>query len=218
MPARRSAHKTPSAGPRRPAAMRATAPSPRNRSAPEDTHAWTHRLTSPEATTRLGAAMAAHLTGGEVLALHGDLGAGKTQFVRGIAEGLGADPDQIASPTFVLIHEYQGRVPLAHIDLYRLTSPEELDHLGWADYLDGQWIVAVEWAEHAGANLPADRLTIRLEHRGARARLITCTASGPTSAHLLACIRADAQTAGRSATASSSSSRSRPRTPRKASR
>lgn len=221
MPTRRSAHKKSSPGTGRAtsaAPPRARGRATQSKSTSADPLLWTQRLSSPEATTRLGATIAAQLTGGEVLALHGDLGAGKTQLVRGMAEGLGADPDQIASPTFVLIHEYQGRLPLAHIDLYRLASPEELDHLGWADYLDGRWIVAVEWAEHAGPLLPDDRLVVHLQHRGARVRLVTCTATGPASAALLAKIRAAAQSGGRSASARPASPGPRSSPPRKASR
>ncbi len=133
--------------------------------------------------------MASQLAGGEILALQGDLGAGKTLLVRGVAEGLGASQEQIASPTFVLIHEYRGRLPLAHVDLYRIERAEELEHLGWSDYLDGQWVVAVEWAERAGRTLPSDRLTLRLEHRGPRARELTCIPSGPVAEALVQRLR-----------------------------
>jgi tRNA threonylcarbamoyladenosine biosynthesis protein TsaE len=83
------------------------------------------------------------LEGGEVIALYGDLGTGKTVLVRGIAGGLGAPMRMVSSPTFVLIHEYQGRLRLAHVDLYRLEDPSELLHLGLDDYLDGQNVLAV---------------------------------------------------------------------------
>ncbi len=125
-----------------------------------------------------------------MLALIGELGAGKTQLVRGLAQGLGAPREDIASPTFVMIHEYRGRCPLAHVDLYRVDSPGELDQLGWADYLDGRWIVAAEWADKAGTRLPADRLEIRLCHRSPTTRAATCTAFGPTADMLLARLRA----------------------------
>lgn len=143
-------------------------------------------LASPAATLRFGTRLAAQLHGGEVVALSGDLGAGKTHLIRGIAEGLGAAPANIASPTFVFVHEYRGRIPLAHFDLYRIETAEELDHLGWADYLDGRWVVAIEWAERAAALLPADRLEIRLDHRGPRTRVLTCTPTGPTAKVLAA--------------------------------
>ncbi len=141
---------------------------------------------SPEDTRRLGQRIGKRLRGGEMLALRGDLGAGKTVFVRGVAEGLGATQGDISSPTFVFIHEYRGRLPLAHIDLYRTESVLDLDHLGWADYLDGRWVVAVEWAEKAGPALPADRVEITLAHRTPTTRRITCRAIGADARRVLA--------------------------------
>lgn len=147
---------------------------------------WTAISRSPEDTRRLGQRIGKHLRGGEFLALRGDLGAGKTVFVRGVAEGLGASRGNISSPTFVFIHEYRGRLPLAHIDLYRTESVLDLDHLGWADYLDGRWVVAVEWAEKAGPALPADRVEITLVHRTPTTRRITCSGHGPEARDVLA--------------------------------
>ncbi|GKS59955.1 tRNA (adenosine(37)-N6)-threonylcarbamoyltransferase complex ATPase subunit type 1 TsaE [Nitrospira sp.] len=136
--------------------------------------------------------MARLLQGGEVVALKGDLGAGKTQFVKGLAQGLGAATREVASPTFVFIHEYRGRLPLAHIDLYRIEASEELDQLGWADYLDGRWVVAVEWPEKAENRLPADRVEIQLQHRTPRTREATCTAFGPAAQAVVRRLRRDA--------------------------
>lgn len=134
----------------------------------------------------MGQRIGKRLRGGEVLALRGDLGAGKTVFVRGVAEGLGAARGNVSSPTFVFIHEYRGRLPLAHIDLYRTESVRDLDHLGWADYLDGRWVVAVEWADKAGPALPADRLEITLVHRTPTTRRIMCSGLGPEARRVLA--------------------------------
>lgn len=146
---------------------------------------WTRLSRSPEETARIGERLAACLVPGTVLALTGDLGASKTTFIRGLASGLGADRQDVCSPTFIFIQEYRGRLPLAHADLYRLASPDELDHLGWADYLDGDWVVAVEWPEQAGSKLPVDRVDITITHRTKRARLITCRATGPQSRRIL---------------------------------
>lgn len=88
---------------------------------------WTLLSSSSQQTDRLGQALGRTLRGGETIALYGPLGAGKTALVRGIAQGLGAAPEAVTSPTFVVIHEYQGRLPLAHMDWYRITSLREPD-------------------------------------------------------------------------------------------
>lgn len=116
-----------------------------------------------------------------VVALVGPLGAGKTEWVRGLAEGLGVDPRAVASPTFVIASEYPGRRRLAHVDLYRLASEAELEAAGFLDLLAPGAVVAVEWADRFPAALPADRLEVRIE-RSAQApeeREITLEASGP---------------------------------------
>ena len=109
---------------------------------------------SAEATRALGAAWAARCAGGEVFALHGPLGAGKTELVKGLARGLGF-PGEVTSPTFSLLHEYLGgRLPLYHFDLYRLGGAEEAVRLGIEEYLEGGGVAVVEWPERiAGAGL-----------------------------------------------------------------
>jgi tRNA threonylcarbamoyladenosine biosynthesis protein TsaE len=105
---------------------------------------------SPEETTRLGAALGRALRGGEVIGLSGDLGAGKTQLVRGLAEGLDLPPDVIYSPSFTLVAEHEGRLRLNHIDLFRLGEPvEERDEeeIGLGDYLSPSGVTAIEWHE-----------------------------------------------------------------------
>jgi tRNA threonylcarbamoyladenosine biosynthesis protein TsaE len=152
--------------------------------------AW-HRLSKSVAETdRLGRRIGRSLQGGEIVALYGELGSGKTALVRGMAAGLGAPPQAVSSPTFVLIHEYRGRVRLAHADLYRLDSAAELPHIGLSDYDDGRTVTAIEWAEKAGHDLPADRLEIHLRHRSPRSREITFVPRGPRSRRLLARVRA----------------------------
>ena len=98
-------------------------------------------------TTAVGESLGKTLQAGAVVLLYGDLGAGKTAFVRGLARGIGADPDEVSSPTFTLVQEYAGpRMTLFHVDLYRL-EPAEIDDLGLEDLMSGQDVVAVEWAE-----------------------------------------------------------------------
>ena len=116
---------------------------------------------SPEETWALAAVLAEELGPGTVMALHGDLGAGKTCFVQGFAAALGID-EPITSPTYTLIGEYEGRLPLHHIDLYRLSGPEEALGLGLEEYFDANGITAIEWAERAEGLLPPDLLHIQI--------------------------------------------------------
>ncbi|MCC7243123.1 MAG: tRNA (adenosine(37)-N6)-threonylcarbamoyltransferase complex ATPase subunit type 1 TsaE [Acidobacteria bacterium] len=125
-----------------------------------------------EAETReLAARLAASLEPGAVLLLSGDLGAGKTAFVRGLAKGMGIDPDAVTSPTFTLVHEYRGgRLPLIHVDLYRLEVAD-LDDIGLDEALAGEGVVAVEWPERLARPVPG-ALEIRIQDRGANSRSI----------------------------------------------
>lgn len=146
---------------------------------------WQLVSPSPDHTDRLGRAIGSALKGGETLALFGPLGAGKTALVRGIAAGLGAPATAVSSPTFVLIHEYRGRLPLAHIDLYRLTTPRQIESIGLLEYLAGPTVAAIEWADKGQAILPSDRLEIVLHHDAVGSRTIQLAATGATSRRLL---------------------------------
>ena len=143
-------------------------------------------LSSRSKTASLGKAIGGALTGGEVLALIGELGAGKTALVRGIASGLGAPPDSVSSPTFVLVHEYRGRLPLIHADLYRLHTEADAEAIGLPDCFTGQAVTAIEWADRFPSLLPKDRLDVRLIHRSPATRTAQLTAHGPQSLRLLA--------------------------------
>ena len=123
-------------------------------------------------TEAVGATLAARLEPGSRVLLYGDLGAGKTAFVRGLAAGLGIDPEEVSSPTFTLVQEYRGRLSLFHVDLYRL-APGEVDDLG-LDALAADGVLAVEWAERL-PRADAGALHVRLEHAGEEARRITIT-------------------------------------------
>jgi len=159
---------------------------------------WQLLSTSHRHTDRLGQAIGRALRGGEAIALYGPLGAGKTALVRGIAQGLGASPTAISSPTFVVIHVYdQGRLPLAHVDLYRIRSPRELESTGLAEYFSGQTVTAIEWADKGLATLPQDRIDITLNHRAARSRTILLCATGPKSGEILALARAQYSKTGK---------------------
>lgn len=147
---------------------------------------WDLTSHSPHHTERLGHAIGRMLQGGETLALFGPLGAGKTALVRGIAQGLGAAPAAVSSPTFVLIHEYRGRLPLIHVDLYRIHSLPDLESTGLLEYLAGPAITAIEWADRGLTWLPKDRLEIELRHQAVGSRTIRLTATGIRSAALFA--------------------------------
>ena len=117
---------------------------------------------SPEETRALARSVVAGLPAGAVLALHGELGSGKTCFVHGVAQAL-AIARPITSPTFTIINEYRGNRPLYHIDLYRIRTPDEALDLGLEDYLDPDGITVIEWAERAGDLIPAAAVHIRFE-------------------------------------------------------
>ena len=124
-------------------------------------------------TMEFGRAFAEKLRGGEVIALYGDLGAGKTCLVKGLARGLGIR-QEITSPTFTIIHEYpDGRLPLYHIDLYRLDTPGEAVNLGIEDYLATTGVTVVEWAEKIESLLPAQTIRIHLTQVDEQTRQIT---------------------------------------------
>jgi tRNA threonylcarbamoyladenosine biosynthesis protein TsaE len=133
---------------------------------------------SPAETRALAARLGAGLRPGDVVALRGELGAGKTEFVRGLAAGLGVPEDAVASPSFALAYEYQGRLTLVHLDLYRLAkiTPEFLPDV--EDYLTGPQVMAVEWAERLGDLLPPEHLDVVLVITGEEERQITLTGHG----------------------------------------
>lgn len=115
----------------------------------------THTSHSEQDTRRIAADLAAALQPGAVVLLSGDLGAGKTAFVRGLAEGLGLDPGEVTSPTFTLVHEYRGgRLPLLHVDLYRLDRAD-LDEIGLDQDLAAEGVTAVEWSERLARPMPS---------------------------------------------------------------
>lgn len=113
-------------------------------------------------TQALGERLGRVLVAGDVVALTGDLGAGKTSFVQGLARGLGVR-GRVASPSFTIVNEHEGRLPLFHVDFYRLESARELDHIGFEDYFARGGVVVVEWADRFPEALPAERLDIRVE-------------------------------------------------------
>ncbi|MGF7088758.1 tRNA threonylcarbamoyladenosine biosynthesis protein TsaE [Kroppenstedtia sanguinis] len=119
---------------------------------------------SPEETRSLAQSVARGLQPGDVILLEGDLGAGKTTFAQGVATGLGIG-ESVDSPTFTLIKEYHGgRLPLYHMDVYRIQSPEE--ELGWDEYFYGEGVTLVEWASRIAPWLPEKRIQVEITHEG----------------------------------------------------
>ena len=138
-------------------------------------------LVVPEAgdMRALGEAVGSLLLPGDVVALTGDLGAGKTTFVQGAALGLGADRDNVTSPTFTLVKEYQGRVPIYHLDVYRLDRIQEVIDLGFEELLDPDGVAFVEWGDAIEGLLPEDHLEIALHTQDdGDTRSATLTATG----------------------------------------
>jgi tRNA threonylcarbamoyladenosine biosynthesis protein TsaE len=138
------------------------------------------RTAAEEETAAAGERLARTLSAGAVVLLYGQLGAGKTAFVRGLARGLGAVDDEVSSPTFTIIQEYAGTsLTLYHVDLYRL-EPKEVDDLGLDDLVEGGGIVAIEWAER-WSHRPPSAIEVRIEDRGEDQREIRIDAPRASS-------------------------------------
>lgn len=139
---------------------------------------------TPEDMERLGAALAPQLRAGLVVFLHGELGAGKTTFIRGVLRGLGFT-GAVKSPTYTLVEPYQlAGLTVYHFDLYRLNDPEELEFLGVRDYLEGSGVCLVEWAERGAGVLPVPDVDIAIE-REEEGRVVRLTSSTKNGAVLL---------------------------------
>lgn len=141
--------------------------------------------TSDEATRSIGRTLGQLIDVPVVIALVGPLGAGKTCLVRGLAEGLDVDARAICSPTFVLLQEYAGRLPIYHFDTYRLTSPDQFAALGPEEYFEGEGVSVVEWADRVPEHLPPDRLEIEITVVGPSDRRLTLWAAGTVPSRLL---------------------------------
>lgn len=130
---------------------------------------------SPKDTESFAEGLSKHLTGGEVIAFSGDLGMGKTCFVRGLARGLGFSGD-VTSPTFAIINEYSGgRLPLYHFDMYRISGWDDLYSTGYFEYCEAGGVCAIEWSENIEAALPDDVIRIEIRKNGDTERIITVT-------------------------------------------
>lgn len=142
---------------------------------------------SPAATLRFGKRLGGKIAGGSVIALMGELGCGKTLFTRGLCVGLGVSEKEVNSPTFAFVNEYRGRLPVYHIDLYRIDNIENGFEIGMLDYLARaeDSVIVLEWAEKALSLLPDDHLRIQFEVLSSRKRSLKLTACGEGSSALI---------------------------------
>jgi tRNA threonylcarbamoyladenosine biosynthesis protein TsaE len=125
-------------------------------------------------TEELAEGLGRLLKPGDVIAYRGGLGAGKTAFTRGLAKGMGLDPDEVSSPTFAILNVYKnGETELRHFDMYRVTTPASLDSTGFYDYLDGAGVLAIEWSENVAGELPQNAITVTIETLDENTRRIT---------------------------------------------
>ena len=129
---------------------------------------------SPEETERIGEELGRTLHAGSVVAYRGGLGMGKTAFTRGLARGLGCR-GRVTSPTFTIVNEYSGDIPLFHFDMYRLGGEDELFDIGWEDYVNRGSVCAVEWSENVEDAFYGDEVVVRFEKLGQTTRRITIT-------------------------------------------
>ncbi|MFH1102848.1 MAG: tRNA (adenosine(37)-N6)-threonylcarbamoyltransferase complex ATPase subunit type 1 TsaE [Pseudomonadota bacterium] len=141
---------------------------------------------SPEQTRAIGRKLGEAVKSGAVVALTGDLGSGKTVFVKGIADGIGkSDEDEVTSPSFALIHEYTGRLPLFHVDLYRIENCLEIGELGLEEILESGGVVAIEWADRIGDEALGDHIHAHFEMIDDASRNILLVANGTISVEIL---------------------------------
>jgi tRNA threonylcarbamoyladenosine biosynthesis protein TsaE len=154
------------------------------------TSSFHYASTSLEETARLGQAIAAAARARLVIGLSGHLGAGKTALVRAIATALDVPAEAISSPTYVLVHEYAGRLPVFHFDTYRLDNPAQFAALGVEEYFEGDGICLVEWADRVCDVLPEDRLDIRVTSTSESRRQFELIARGERSNRVLERIQA----------------------------
>ena len=143
---------------------------------------WTTR--SPAQTQALGRRLASALAPGDVLALCGDLGSGKTTFAQGLARGLRVK-ESVTSPSFVLVREYRGRLPVYHLDLFRLDRLDDLETIGYDEYVAGRGVTLIEWAQKMPQALPRDYVELTFTVSSPTARTLTATPHGPRAEQLV---------------------------------
>ncbi len=142
---------------------------------------------SPEETLRLGRVLGEILPPGSFVALVGSLGAGKTLLAKGIAGGLGVEDErEVTSPSFVLVNEYRGRIPIFHLDLYRLESYAAVEGIGWDEFVYGPGVTLVEWADKVEEDLPGERIEVHLQWVSEEKRKLVFYGKGTTAERIIA--------------------------------
>ncbi len=152
------------------------------------TDTFRFRTASPDETRAFGRALGAALSRGGFVGFEGQLGSGKTVAIQGVAEGLGYD-GYVTSPTFVIVNEYAGRMPILHVDLYRITDARELEDIGYREIFFVDGVALVEWADRVPELLPPDRLRVVIDIEGPDGRAFTVSAFGDGGGRLLARLR-----------------------------
>ncbi len=143
-------------------------------------------LNNIDETIKLGALLGRLLKPGDIIALSGELGSGKTTLTKGIAKGMGVkDSKYVNSPSFVIVKEHKGRIPLYHFDVYRLDDPSDLDTVGYKEYFYGKGVTVIEWADKIPQLLPEDRLEINLSVKSETKREVVLITHGIKSENLL---------------------------------
>ena len=156
----------------------------------EKAEIWEVQTKGPEQTLCLGRTFGEMLSPGQVVALTGDLGAGKTVLAKGIARGLGVEDErEVTSPSFVMINEYKGRLPIFHVDLYRLAEASQVEGLGWEEIIFGPGVTLIEWPEKVWDLLPEERLEVYLCWLGPEERSFIFQAKGQTGKDLICRLR-----------------------------
>jgi tRNA threonylcarbamoyladenosine biosynthesis protein TsaE len=133
---------------------------------------------TPRQTEEIGSLLGSMLAKGDIIALAGELGTGKTTLVRGMARGIGLEEGEVASPSFTLVNEYEGPLRLFHVDLYRLADEKELIGIDYEEYLQADGVVVIEWADRIPQAIPADALWITLRYLGTERREIVLRSQG----------------------------------------
>ncbi|REJ73931.1 MAG: tRNA (adenosine(37)-N6)-threonylcarbamoyltransferase complex ATPase subunit type 1 TsaE [Planctomycetota bacterium] len=151
----------------------------------------TFRAADQSATARFGGILADALKPGDVVSLNGPLGAGKTRLVQVVAAALGCRRQMVNSPTFVLIQEYDGRLPLYHVDAYRLKDSDEFLEIGGEELLESDGVCLIEWADRIADVLPRDLLRIEITPTGETEREFKITAAGPRSRTIVEALKAE---------------------------
>jgi tRNA threonylcarbamoyladenosine biosynthesis protein TsaE len=161
---------------------------------------FTFSSRSDRETVDLGRRLGGFLKAGCTIGLIGDLGAGKTCFIKGMAEGLNNTPaDEVTSPTFTILQEYPGAVPLYHFDAYRLCGSSDLEAIGFNEYIGGDGVAVIEWADRISDALPPEAIIIRIDWRSEHERLFTCVSRGAQHRGLISAF-CDSLTAARAKT------------------